>query len=89
MTAVPLAPLIFFISNVIDIRLEAKRLLTRYQRPVYQTVEGIGNHKSDVEKDRPNHLIFAEHSIIEELKQRGAAGGGLPKHKNSHLAALT
>ena len=45
--------------------------------------------KSDVEKERPNHLILAEHSIVEEPKQRGDAGGGLPKHKNSHLEALT
>ncbi|XP_065570539.1 anoctamin-2-like isoform X2 [Artemia franciscana] len=41
-TAVPLAPLIFFISNLIDIRLEAKKFLTHYKRPVYQTVEDIG-----------------------------------------------
>ena len=42
-----------------------------------------------MEKERPNHLILAEHGIVEEPKQRGDAGGGLPKHKKSHLEALT
>ena len=42
-----------------------------------------------MEKERPNHLILAEHGIVKEPKQRGDAGGGLPKHKNSHLEALT
>ena len=27
--------------------------------------------------------------VVEEPKQRGNAGGGLPKHKNSHFEALT
>ena len=37
--------------------------------------------KSDMEKDRPNNLIFAEDIIVEELKQGGNAGGGFPKQK--------
>jgi len=42
-----------------------------------------------VVKDIPNHLIVAEHDRVEELKQRGDDGGGIPKHKNSHWAAFT
>ncbi|KAK2709700.1 hypothetical protein QYM36_013390 [Artemia franciscana] len=41
-TALPLATLIFFISNVINIRLEVKKFLKRYQRPVAHTMKGIG-----------------------------------------------
>ena len=37
--------------------------------------------ESDVEKESPNHLILAEHGIVEEPKQTGDAGGRIPKYK--------
>jgi len=45
--------------------------------------------ESDMEKHRLNHLILAEHGIIEEPKQIGDAGEELPKPKSSYLVALT
>ena len=60
-------------------------------RLVFSTLDVIAEQvdKSDMEKERPNHLLPAEHGIVEEPKQRGDAGRGRPRHKNSHLEALT
>ena len=33
--------------------------------------------------------MLAAHVIVEKLKQRGKAGGGILNNKNLHLAALT
>jgi len=40
--AFPLAPLFALINNVLEIRLDAKKLLTRYRRPIPQNVKDIG-----------------------------------------------
>ncbi|KAF2364625.1 Anoctamin [Trinorchestia longiramus] len=38
----PLAPLFAFVNNVLEVRLDAKKLLTNYRRPVPQRVKDIG-----------------------------------------------
>lgn len=40
--AFPLAPLFALINNVLEMRLDAKKLLTCYRRPVPQRVSDIG-----------------------------------------------
>ncbi|CAL4094158.1 unnamed protein product, partial [Meganyctiphanes norvegica] len=41
-SAFPLAPLFAFINNVFEMRLDGKKLLTHYRRPVSQRVKDIG-----------------------------------------------
>ena len=38
----PLAPLFAFFNNVFEMRLDGKKLLTHYRRPVSQRVKDIG-----------------------------------------------
>lgn len=40
--AFPLAPFFALLNNVLEMRLDAKKLLTFYRRPVTQRVNGIG-----------------------------------------------
>merc|ERR1712168_715164 len=40
--AFPLAPLLALINNILEIRLDAKKLLIRYRRPIPQNVKDIG-----------------------------------------------
>ena len=58
---------------------------------LFSTLDVIAEQvdESDVEKERPINLILAERIMVEEPKKRVDAGGGLQKHKNSHLEALT
>jgi anoctamin-1 len=40
--AFPLAPLFALLNNILEMRLDAKKLLTYYRRPVGQRVKDIG-----------------------------------------------
>lgn len=41
-SAFPLAPLFALLNNILEMRLDAKKLLTYYRRPVTQRVKNIG-----------------------------------------------
>lgn len=42
MAAFPLAPLFALLNNILEMRLDAKKLLVYYRRPVTQRVKDIG-----------------------------------------------
>lgn len=41
-SAFPLAPLFALLNNILEVRLDAKKFLTFYRRPVSQRVKNIG-----------------------------------------------
>lgn len=40
--AFPLAPIFALLNNILEMRLDAKKLLTHYRRPISQRVKNIG-----------------------------------------------